>query len=68
MEVCFLRNDESQIQAKDKKQLIQDIEDNYSYEVAKELNSAYENIHYVQGYLQEVDEIIKDIKKIIDKY
>lgn len=37
MKVCFLRNDGSQIWAGDKEQILQDIEDNYSYELADEL-------------------------------
>lgn len=37
MKVCFLRNDGSQIWAGDKEQILQDIEDNYSYEIADEL-------------------------------
>lgn len=80
MKVCFLRNNGSRIWANDKEQLIQDIEDNYSYEVAGELreeqryyqelekdlivihnsdlDGAYEDIHCLQGYLQEINEII----------
>lgn len=37
MKVCFLRNDGSQIWAGGKEQILQDIEDNYSYELADEL-------------------------------
>lgn len=37
MKVCFLRNDGSQIWAGNKEQILQDIEDNYSYELADEL-------------------------------
>lgn len=37
LKVCFLRNDGSQIWAGDKEQILQDIEDNYSYELADEL-------------------------------
>lgn len=42
MKVCFLRNDGSQIWAGDKEQILQDIEDNYSYELADELKRARE--------------------------
>lgn len=37
MKVCFLRNDGTQVWAGDKEQILQDIEDNYSYELADEL-------------------------------
>lgn len=42
MKVCFLRNDGSQIWAGDKEQILQDIEDNYSYELADELKREQE--------------------------
>lgn len=42
MKVCFLRNNGSQIWAGDKEQILQDIEDNYSYEIAEELREEQE--------------------------
>lgn len=44
MKVCFLRNDGTQVWAGDKEQILQDIEDNYSYELADELKR--ERKHY----------------------
>lgn len=58
MKVCFLRNDGSQIWAGDKEQILQDIEDNYSYEVAEELKREreyYENLEDGIISLQDTD-------------
>lgn len=58
MKVCFLRNDGSQIWAGDKEQILQDIEDNYSYEIADELKREkeyYENLEDGIISLQDTD-------------
>lgn len=58
MKVCFLRNDGSQIWAGDKEQILQDIEDNYSYEVAEELKREreyYEDLEDGIVSLQDTD-------------
>lgn len=44
MKVCFLRNDGAQIWANSMEEILKDIEDNYSYEVADELER--ERKHY----------------------
>ena len=54
MKVCFLRNDRSQIWAGDKEQILQDIEDNYSYELKRE-REYYEDLEDGIISLQDTD-------------
>lgn len=58
MKVCFLRNDGTQVWANNMEEILQDIEDNYSYEIADELKRErkyYEDLEDGIVSLQDTD-------------